>query len=223
VEEFRAQGYLPAAMVNYLALIGWAPGTEEEIFSMDELVQRWRMDQVHRAGGKWDRARLDWFNGVYIRKLSPDDLLKELEPFLPAEWDRALVRKAIPLIQERMRTLVEGRDMIRFLFTDSIEYDRSLLLPSQRQPEEVERALAESTVVLRYLDPFASPAIEHGLRGIAEVLGWKVKESTQPIRLAVTGSTEGPPLWESLELLGKEKTLARIEQAEALLNGGGPS
>ncbi len=223
VEEFKPQGYLPAAMVNYLALIGWAPGTEEEIFSMDELIQRWRIDQVHRAGGKWDRARLDWFNGMYIRKLSQDELMKELEPFLPPEWDRALVRKAIPLIQERMRTLVEGRDMIRFLFTELIEYDRSLLVPKKRQPEEVERALAKSTVVLRYLEPFASPAIEHGLRGIAEELGWKVSESTQPIRVAVTGNTEGPPLWQSLELLGKEKTLARIERAEALLNGGGPS
>ena len=106
VEEFRAQGYLPAAMVNYLALIGWAPGTEEEIFSLDELVRRWRMDQVQRAGGKWDRARLEWFNGVYIRKLSDDELVTELGPFLPAAWDRTQVRKAIPLIKERMRTLV---------------------------------------------------------------------------------------------------------------------
>lgn len=223
VEEFRANGYLPAAMVNYLSLIGWAPGTEEEIFTMDELIQRWRMDQVHRAGGKWDRARLDWFNGVYIRKLSEDELMKELEPFLPAEWDRALVRKAIPLIQKRMKTLVEGRDQIAFLFNDRLEYERSVLVGKKRQPEEIERALTESTVVLRYLDPFSSSSIEHGLRGIADELGWKVSESTMPVRVAVTGSTEGPPLWESLELLGREKTLARIERAEALLNGGRPS
>jgi len=78
-------------------------------------------------------------------------------------------------------------------------------------------------VVLRYLDPFTSPAIEHGLRGIAEELNWKVRESTEPIRVAVTGKTEGPPLWQSLELLGKERTLARIERAEAMLNGGGPN
>ena len=77
--------------------------------------------------------------------------------------------------------------------------------------------------MLRYLEPFSSSAIEHGLRGIAEELEWKVRDSTEPVRVAVTGKTEGPPLWESLELLGKEKTLARIERAEALLNGGGPS
>ncbi len=223
VDEFRAQGYLPAAMVNYLALIGWASGTEEEIFSMDELVQRWRIEQVHRAGGKWDRARLDWFNGVYIRKLTPDELMNELEPLLPAEWDRALVRKAIPLIQERMRTLVEGRDMIAFLFTDEVPIDRSVLVGKKRQPEEIERALSKSKVVLRYLDPFTKPGIEQGLRGIADELNWKVRESTEPIRVAVTGKTEGPPLWESLELLGKERTLARIERAEALLDGGAPS
>jgi glutamyl-tRNA synthetase len=223
VEEFKAQGYLPAAMVNYLALIGWAPGTEEEIFSMDELVQRWRMDQVQRAGGKWDRARLDWFNGIYIRKLSPDELMNELEPFLPPEWDRALVPRTIPLIQERMHTLVEGRDMIAFLFTDTVQYDRALLVGKSRQPEEIERALSKSTVALRYAQPFTSQTIEHGLRGIADEMGWKVKDFTEPIRVAVTGSTKGPPLWESLELLGKEKTLARIERAEALINGGGPS
>ena len=223
VEEFKAQGYLPAAMVNYLALIGWAPGTEEEIFGVEELIHRWRMDQVQRAGGKWDRARLDWFNGVYIRKLSDDELMRELEPFLPAEWDRALVRKTIPLIKERMRTLVEGRDMIAFLFTDELTYDRSVLVGKKRQPEEIERALTKSTVALRYAQPFTAPTIEHGLRGIADEMGWKVKDFTEPIRVAVTGSTVGPPLWESLELLGREKTLARIERAEALLNGGGPS
>jgi len=223
VEEFKAQGYLPAAMVNYLALIGWAPGTEEEIFGVDELIQRWRMDQVQRAGGKWDRARLDWFNGIYTRKLSPNELLRELEPFLPAQWDRALVRKTVPLIQERMHTLVEGRDQIAFFFTDRLEYDRSVLVGKNRQPEEIERALTKSTVALRYAQPFTSQTIEHGLRGIADEMGWKVKEFTEPIRVAVTGSTKGPPLWESLELLGREKTLARIERAEALLNGGGPS
>jgi len=223
VEEFRRDGYLPEALTNYLALIGWAPGTEEEIFSLEELVQRWRIDQVQKAGGKWDRARLDWFNGVYIRKLSQDELMKRLEPFLPAEWDRSLVRKAMPLIQERMHTLVEGRDQIAFLFTDKVDYDRSVLVGKKRQPEEIEQALSKSAVVLRYLDPFTSPAIEHGLRGIAEELNWKVRESTEPIRVAVTGKTEGPPLWQSLELLGKERTLARIERAEAMLNGGGPN
>jgi glutamyl-tRNA synthetase len=122
-----------------------------------------------------------------------------------------------------MRTLVEGRDMIAFLFTDEVSIDRSVLVGKKRQPEEIERALTKSAVVLRYLEPFASAAIEHGLRGIADELNWKVRDSTEPIRVAVTGKTEGPPLWESLELLGKEKTLARIERAEALLNGGGPS
>jgi glutamyl-tRNA synthetase len=223
VDEFRTQGYLPAAMVNYLALIGWASGTEEELFSMDDLIQRWQIDHVHRAGGKWDRPRLDWFNGVYIRKLTPDELLKELEPFLPASWDRALVRKSIPLIQERMRTLVEGREMIGFLFTDDLSIDRSVLVGKKRGPDEIERALTKSTVALRYAQPFDRETIEHGLRGIAEEMGWKVAEFTAPIRVAVTGTTVGPPLFESLELLGQEKTLARIERAEALLNGGGPS
>jgi glutamyl-tRNA synthetase len=222
VEEFRRDGYLPEALVNYLALIGWAPGTEEEIFTLEELVQRWRIDQVQKAGGKWDRARLDWFNGMYIRKLSNDELLRRMEPFLPKHWDRALVKKAIPIIKERMRTLVEGRDMVAFLFED-VEYERAVLIGKKRQPEEIERALSKSAVVLRYADPFTKPVIEPGLRAIADELGWKVKESTEPVRVAITGKTEGPPLWESLELLGRDRTLERIERAEAMLNGGGPS
>jgi len=109
--------------------------------------------------------------------------------------------------------------MIGFLFTDQVEYDRSVLV-GKKQPEEIERALAKSTVVLRYLEPFTSPGIEHGLRGIADELMWKVKESTMPIRVAVTGKTEGPPLWQSLELLGRQRTLARIERAQDLLERG---
>src|SRR6266545_374881 len=118
VEEFKPQGYLPAAMVNYLALIGWAPGTEEEIFTLDELVQRWRIEHVQKSGGKWDRDRLDWFNGVWIRRLSEDVLLTRLDPYIPAEWDRGVIAKALPLMRERMRTLVEGSALVRFLFTD---------------------------------------------------------------------------------------------------------
>ncbi|HEV8229342.1 MAG TPA: glutamate--tRNA ligase [Candidatus Limnocylindria bacterium] len=221
VEEFRTQGYLPAAMVNYLTLIGWAPGTEEEIFQVEELVHRWRIDQVQRAGGKWDRARLDWFDGVYIRRLSDDELLRELEPFLPAEWDRAVVRRAIPLIKERIHTLAQARDMIAFLFTDSLQYQRELLVPKQKKPEDASTVLAKSSVALRYIDPYTSAGIDHGLRALADEMGWKVRDFTQPIRVAVTGSTEGPPLWESLELLGRERTLARIERAGEMLDGGG--
>lgn len=217
VEEFRKTGYLPEALTNYLALVGWAPGTEDEIFSMDELVHRWKIEQVQKAGGKWDRARLDWFNGMYIRKLSDDELPARLDPFVPAEWDRTMVRKTIPLIRERMHTLAQARELIDFLFVDAPAYAPNALVPKGREPGETIEVLARSTVPLRYAQPFAKDAIEQGLRGVAGEFGWKVKDFMQPIRVAVTGRSEGPPLFDAIELLGQQRTLERIARAEELL------
>ncbi len=171
VEQFRADGYLPEAMVNYLALIGWSPGTEEEVFSMDDLIAKWRIDQVQKAGGKWDRDRLDWFNGVWIRKLSDEDLVGRLDAFLPAEWDRNVIHDALPIMRERMRTLVEGVELVRFLFTDDAAYDPAALVPKKQERGAAARALARATAALRDTSPFAKPEIEAALRKVAEDLG----------------------------------------------------
>jgi glutamyl-tRNA synthetase len=220
VEEFKAQGYLPEAMVNYLALVGWSPGTEEEIFGVDELVQRWRMDQVHRAGGKWDKARLDWFNGMWIRRLAEDDLLGRLRDFLPPEWDPQIIRKALPLLRERMRTLAEARDQVEFLFAEPAPYEARLLVPKKKEPREALDLLVQSTVVLGHLQPFDHAAIRGAIEGIAAAQGWSLKDASHPLRVAITGRTIGLPLFESLELLGRERALARIERAQDLLEKG---
>jgi glutamyl-tRNA synthetase len=217
VNEFIREGYLPEAMVNFLALIGWSPGTEEEIFSMDDLVQRFRIEQVHTAGGKWDRERLNHFNGLWIRRLSDDDLLRRLEPFLPSEWDRALVRKVVPLIKERMATLAEAKEQIAFLFTDRLEHDRSLLVPKKREPGETVTALSRVTVALRYLEPFTDDRIEQAIAAVAADVGWTVRDLTIAIRAAVTGRKVGPPLYGSLALLGKDRALERLEAAQELI------
>ena len=217
VDEFRREGYLPEAMVNFLALIGWSPGTEEEVFSMDDLVQRFRIDQVQKAGGKWDRDRLNYFNGLWIRRLSDADLCARLEPFLPAEWDRAVVRAVVPLIKERMTTLVEAKELIAFLFTDTVEQDPALLVPKKRAALEVITALSRVTVLLRFVEPFGAPAIEQAIAAVATELGWTVRDLTIAIRAAVTGRRVGPPLYGSIELLGKGRTLARLEAAQERL------
>ena len=220
VEEFKTQGYLPEAMVNYLALVGWSPGTEEEIFGVDELVARWRIDQVHRAGGKWDKARLDWFNGMWIRRLSADDLLGRLADFVPTEWDREVIRKALPVLRERMRTLAEARDQVEFLFAEPAPYDPKLLVPKKKEPHETLDVLVQSTVLLGHVQPFGHAAIRAAIEGIAASVGWSLAEVSQPIRVAITGRTIGLPLFESLELLGRERALARIERAQDLLEKG---
>jgi glutamyl-tRNA synthetase len=220
VEQFRADGYLPEAMVNYLALIGWSPGTEEEVFTMDELVQRWRIDQVQKSGGKWDRDRLDWFNGVWIRRLSEDVLLSRLDAYIPAEWDRAVIAKALPLMRERMRTLVEGRELVRFLFTEGFDYDANALVPKKQDRGAAARALARATAALRAVSPFAHAEIEAALRKLAEELGWHIKDVSHVVRAATMGGPVGLPLFESLELLGKERALKRLDRAAEILGEG---
>jgi glutamyl-tRNA synthetase len=220
VSQFREDGYLPEALINYLALVGWSPGTEDEVFSMDDLIRVWKIEQVQSAGGKWDKERLDFFNGVWIRKLSVDELVRRLEPFVPAEWDRTTLARIAPHIQERMKTLKDAKDQIRFLFTDDIGYESKLLIPKKSDRIPTTEALARARAVLSELEPFTAVLIKPALEGLAEQLGWSRKDLNGTIRMAITGRDVGPPLYESLEVLGKPKSLERIEKAQLLLTGG---
>ena len=222
VEQFRADGYLPEAMVNYLALIGWSPGTEDEVFGVEDLVGKWRIDQVQKAGGKWDRDRLDWFNGVWIRRLADGELIARLDAFAPAEWDRAVIAKALPLMRERMRTLVEGPALVRFLFTDELAYDAAALVPKKQERDAAARALARATAALTDVSPFAKAEIEATLRHVADELAWHIKDVSHVVRVATLGGPVGLPLFESLELLGKERALARLARANERLGEGPP-
>ena len=213
VAQFRDEGYLPEALVNYLALVGWAPGTEEEVFSLEDLVRVWKIEQVQSAPGKWDQERLDYFNGVWMRKLSIDELLRRLEPFVPADWDTQTLRRIVPHIQERMKTLRDAKEQIAFLFTDELTYDPKTLVPKKQDPARTVEALAKTTVHLRYLDPFTSDRVEPALKAVAQEVAWKQGDVNMPVRVAITGRTVGPPLYESLEVLGRDRALARIERA----------
>lgn len=217
LSEFRDLGFLPEALVNYLALVGWAPGTEDEVFSMDDLIQRWRIDQVQKAGGKWDYERLKWFNGIWIRRLSHDELCQRVLPFLPEEWDRGVVRAAIPFIQERMQTLIEAKDLIAFLFQEA-SLDAASLLPKGRTADQARDGLARVRAAISS-GSFEHGEIEAGLKKVAEDLGWKQGDVNMAVRLAVTGTRVGPPIYESVELLGRERALARLDRAIGTLGG----
>ena len=219
VSQFREDGYLPEALINYLALIGWSPGTEDEVFSMDDLIRLWKIEQVQSAGGKWDKERLDYFNGVWIRKLSVDELLRRLEPFVPAEWDRAVLKRIVPHIQERMKTLKDAQEQIRFLFTDDIGYESDLLIPKKSDRVATAEALARARATVAPIEPFSASTIQPELEKLAAALGWSKRDLAEPIRMAITGRKIGPPLYDSLEVLGKEKSLRRIEMAQGLLTG----
>jgi glutamyl-tRNA synthetase len=201
VEEFRAQGYIPEALVNFLALLGWSYDDKTTLMSRGELVQRFTLDRVGASPAVFDFRKLDWMNGVYLRALPPDEYAGRLAAYLRErgyDWADELVRKAAPLVQEKISTLGEFPDFAGFLFArpEPQTSDGTVLAPA-----------AES---LAQVDPFDAERIEAALRELAGRLGLKPREAFQPIRLAVTGSNVSPGLFESLELLGKEETLARI-------------
>ena len=206
VEEFRAQGYIPEALVNFLALLGWSYDDKTTVMSRDELVERFTLDRVGASPAVFDFQKLEWLNGVYLRELPLGEYADRVVTYLRGQgldWDEELVRRSAPLVQEKIATLAEYPDFAGFLFRE-VEPDPALLDGSVL--EEAEPALAEA-------EPFTADTIESRLRELAERLELKPREAFQPIRVAVTGSKVSPGLFESIELLGKEQTLERLRRA----------
>jgi len=212
VDEFRRAGYLPDALVNFLALLGWAPDGETTIMSRDELVARFRLERVSPSPAQFDYAKLDWMNGVYLRALPVEELARALVGWLGEQgydWDAELVARAAPLVQEKISKLSEFPRFAGFLFGD-VEPDPAELDGGAAMLDAAYEALAG-------LEPFTAEAIEAALRGAADRLGLKPRQAFQPVRVAVTGSRVSPGLFESIELVGREATLSRLEAARAAL------
>jgi glutamyl-tRNA synthetase len=208
-EEFRAEGYLPEALVNFLALLGWSYDDRTEIMSIPELVERFTLERVGASPAVFDFQKLEHFNGVYLRALPSDDYASRLIGYLrdqSYDWDEQLVRATVPLVQEKIAKLSEYPEFAGFLFRD-VDPDPALL--DGRVLDEAEQALAE-------VDPFTTEEIEQALRALSEQLGLKPRDAFQPIRVAVTGSKVSPGLFESIELLGRDATLERIRRAQAV-------
>jgi glutamyl-tRNA synthetase len=204
VEEFRVQGYIPEALVNFLALLGWSYDDKTTVMSREELVERFTLERVGASPAVFDFKKLEWLNGVYLRALAPDDYADRLLAYLREQgydWDEELVRRAAPLVQDKISRLGEFPEFAGFFFA-RVEPD-----PAQLGDGAVLPAAAEA---LAEVEPFDAERIEAALRGLAERLGLKPREAFQPIRLAVTGSSVSPGLFESIELLGREEALARL-------------
>ncbi|MDX6439670.1 MAG: nondiscriminating glutamyl-tRNA synthetase [Gaiellaceae bacterium] len=208
VDEFRAAGYIAPALMNFLALLGWAPDGETTIMSKEELIERFSLERVGASPATFDYDKLDWMNGVYLRAMSPDEYAETLLTYLREQgydWDEQRVRAAAPLVQEKIARLGEFPDFAGFLFHD-VEPDPAVLDP------DVLRAAAEA---LERVQPFTAERIEAALRELCDRLGLKPRQAFAPIRVAVTGSKVSPGLYESLELLGREESLARLRRAAA--------
>jgi glutamyl-tRNA synthetase len=217
VEAFREQGFLPEALVNYLALLGWSFDEHTEIMSVPELVERFDLDRVSHNPAAFDRQKLEWMNGHYIRELEVESLAQRILDVLEdsqIEADLDTVRAATPLVQERMTLLPEAVGLLRFLFTDDVP-------PDEKARRLLEKAgavyLREAATRLEGIDDWSTEEVERVLTALQEDAELSRTNAWQPIRAAVTGSTVSPPLFESLHLLGKGRTLERLRAAADLV------
>lgn len=222
VEAFRDQGFLPEALLNYLALLGWSLDGETTIIPADVLKANFSLERISKNPAIFDFEKLEWMNGVYIRNLAPDELAARLFPFLeqaglaPAgdlearrDWYLALV----PLVQERLKRLTDVVPMVGYLFSDTVAIDPAAA-EKVLGAEGSQRALAAAQTALSQLTDWTPGAIEQALRSLGEQLQMKPKQVFQAVRVAVSGTMVSLPLFESLALIGRERVLARLAAAE---------
>ena len=220
VRSFEEMGYLPEAMINYMALVGWSFDDKTELMTRDELIERFTLDRVNDSPGAWNYDKLNHMNGTYIRQLDVETLTDRLMPFVEAAGFNASREKMLqitPLIQERIMVLSDVGPAVDFFFVDELAtYDPKELIPKKTDNSTTITALEKAAEVLAGTE-FTHDALDAALRQAAEELGLKVGQMFQPIRVAVCGRKASPPLLETLEVVGQETTVERIKQAASFL------
>jgi glutamyl-tRNA synthetase len=220
VKEFREKGYLPEAMVNFLALLGWTLDGERELFSLQELQKVFSLDRVSKSSAVFSYDKLDWLNGLYIRELSVEDLTRRVLPYLEKAGivsnpitpeEHGYLLKIIPLVQERIKFLSETPELVDFFFQDEVTYtDPSLLIPKKLDSQETLKILRCAHTTLSGTEDYSEANLETLLRGLSTELGMKAGQVFMPVRVAITGRTAAPGLFETISVLGKERTVKRL-------------
>jgi glutamyl-tRNA synthetase len=221
ITDYRDQGYLPEAMVNFLALLGWSLDDKTEIFSRQELIKNFSLERVSRTAAVFNGDKLVWMNGLYIRGLTADGFYQAAEPYLMRDEgaakaviaDEGYVRDIMPLVQERAKTLAEIAELTEFFFVEELDYDPALLIGKKMTGESSLQALEVSKQRLEKLAAFDTESLESCLRPLAEELGLKAGQLFGVLRVAVTGRTAAPPLFQTMAVLGRERCLKRIATA----------
>jgi glutamyl-tRNA synthetase len=232
VAAYRAQGFIPEGFLNYLALLGWSPGTDQDLFTLDELAAQFDLDRVQSSGAVFDRERLEWLNGQWIRRLPDEDLAGRLVPFvsdaiagrladgvpgrLPTEDDVATL---LPMVRERLPLLGAVGSLVDFVFLDDVAVEPALLVPKRWDAATAVLGLAAAREVIADAGAvsFEADELEPALRALAEARGWKAGDLFSAIRVATTGRTATPPLFDTMVAIGQERVLARLDAAIALL------
>ncbi len=221
VIQFRDEGYLQEAMVNFLARVGWSLDDKTELFTRDDLIRVFTLDRIEHAPGIFDHAKLDWMNGYYIRQLSDEELAKRLMPFLTRAGivtDLATVTGMMPLFKERLKKLSDIVTLADYLFAADLEYDPNLLVGPKMDRAATISALQAAQAVFEQNASFDDEEkVEAELRAAAEKLGLKNQQFFGGLRVAITGKTVSPPLMGSMRILGREQSLRRVARAIAML------
>jgi glutamyl-tRNA synthetase len=212
VLEYREAGYLPEAVDNFIAFLGWSPGTDQDIFTMEQLIAAFDLTKIQASPAVANLERLDWLNGQFIRRLDAGELAARLASRMP-EVAVDAIKPLIPLVQERLRTLNEAPEMLRFFFEEPQSYRPDQLVPKGREGAATAAALTEAATSLKGLTEWTPESIEPALRTLAERLGWSSRDLFMALRVAITGRTVTPPLIESISRLGKDAVLARLDRA----------
>jgi glutamyl-tRNA synthetase len=227
LREFRKLGYLPQALINYIALVGWSFDDSREFFTLAELEKLFSMEKINKAPAVFDYQKLDWFNGSYIRTLTPVQFAAAVKPFLveagfvkPDSSQDELIAGIAPLVQERVKLLSEVPAMVRFIFEDPAPPAAADLVPKKATPAAALLSLEKLSALLPSLGATAEQN-EAPLRELAEELGVKLGDMLMPLRVAVTGSKVSPPLFESVHVMGLEKSAARVSRAIEILKRSG--
>jgi glutamyl-tRNA synthetase len=221
VEECRRLGYLPEAILNFLALLGWSPGNDLELMTLDEMIRLFTLDRVNKTPARFLVDKLQWMNGHYIRKSPLDRLVELCRPYLAAAYDLSGVpadtlREAVRQQQERLKRLDEIVPLTRFVFAERIDYDPKAVGKWLRT-DGAKALLEELRARLSAMDAFGKEAVEGLLRSMAEARGVKLGQVAQPLRVALTGGEASPPMHETLSVLGRRRVLERIDAALRML------
>ncbi len=225
--QFRDGGYIPEGLINYVTMVGWAFDDKREFFTKEEFEQLFSLEKINKSAGTFDYKKLDWFNGQYLRKLEDSKLGDLLIPILEKEGvvsnpitdsEKEIFFGAMPLFRERLVLTKDIVDCINFLYNDFSDYDMDILIPKKMEKSDVARVLNATLPLLEDFDNHTVEENESIFKELTTTLEVKVGQLFMPLRVAVTGTKASPPLFDSIKLIGKEKSIERVKNALEVLN-----
>jgi glutamyl-tRNA synthetase len=221
VTDYQKQGYLPQAMVNFLALLGWSLDDRTELLSREELIKHFSLERISKTAAIFNQDKLIWMNGIYLRRLNPDEFVQQAIPYLDRDLplsvkhplDRDYICQIMPLVQERAKTLAEVPQLVDFFFLSELQYDSKLLLSSGLDAKSAIQAMEIALSRLATGEDWDATSLESILRPLATELGLSTRKFFGLLRVAITGRVAAPPLFQTMSVLGKERCLGRLTAA----------